>query len=331
MISITLFFFVGGAAAVLFRLELMTPARRLVDSETYNKLFTLHGVIMVFFFLIPVDSGRARQFLVPLMIGARDLAFPRLNLASWYIFMLGGRVDRGRDRRRRRRHGLDVLHAVQQHLHQHERHSHGARHVHRRVFVDPHRPEFHRHHAHDAGARADLVSPAAVRLVALRDEPDHGAGHAGAGDHAAAGGARARSGHSAFSIRRSGGDPLLFQHLFWFYSHPAVYIMVLPGMGVISEIVACFSRKRIFGYTFIAFSSLAIAVLGFLVWGHHMFVSGQSVYAGHGVFVPEHAGGDSVGDQGVQLDGHAVQGLDLAATRRCCTRWGSSACSRWAG
>jgi cytochrome c oxidase subunit I len=77
-----------------------------------------------------------------------------------------------------------------------------------------------------------------------------------------------------------GGDPLLFQHLFWFYSHPAVYIMILPGMGVMSELITCFSRKRIFGYSFIAFSSLAIAILGFLVWGHHMFVSGQSVYAG---------------------------------------------------
>jgi cytochrome c oxidase subunit 1 len=77
-----------------------------------------------------------------------------------------------------------------------------------------------------------------------------------------------------------GGDPVLFQHLFWFYSHPAVYIMILPGMGVISELVPCFSRKRIFGYSFIAISSLAIAVLGFLVWGHHMFVSGQSIYAG---------------------------------------------------
>jgi cytochrome c oxidase subunit 1 len=77
-----------------------------------------------------------------------------------------------------------------------------------------------------------------------------------------------------------GGDPLLFQHLFWFYSHPAVYIMILPGMGVVSEVVACYSRKRIFGYKFVAFMSLSIAFLGFLVWGHHMFVSGQSIYAG---------------------------------------------------
>ncbi len=96
-----------------------------------------------------------------------------------------------------------------------------------------------------------------------------------------------------------GGDPLLFQHLFWFYSHPAVYIMVLPAMGVISELVACFSQRRPFGYAFIGFSSFAIAVLGFLVWGHHMFVSGQSVYAGHGLLHPQLPGGASLGRQGV--------------------------------
>ena len=124
-----------------------------------------------------------------------------------------------------------------------------------------------------------------------------------------------------------GGDPILFQHLFWFYSHPAVYIMILPAMGVISEMIACFSRKRIFGYTFVAASSLPIAVLGFLVWGHHMFVSGQSVYAGAGLLVPELPGGHPLGHQGVQLDGDALQGLDLLARRRCSTPSASSACS----
>ena len=109
-----------------------------------------------------------------------------------------------------------------------------------------------------------------------------------------------------------GGDPVLFQHLFWFYSHPAVYIMILPGMGVISELVACFSRKRIFGYSFVAFASLAIAVLGFLVWGHHMFVSGQSIYAGMVFSLLELPGRHPVGDQGVQLDGDALQRLDFS-------------------
>ena len=125
-----------------------------------------------------------------------------------------------------------------------------------------------------------------------------------------------------------GGDPVLFQHLFWFYSHPAVYIMILPAMGVISEIVQAFSRKNIFGYSFIAFSSLAIAVIGFLVWGHHLFVAGQSIYAGLVFSFLSFAGRDPVGDQGLQLDGDALQGLDVAATRRCSTRSASSACSR---
>ena len=116
---------------------------------------------------------------------------------------------------------------------------------------------------------------------------------------------------------------MLFQHLFWFYSHPAVYIMILPAMGVISELVTCFSRKRIFGYeVIVAISSLAIAIIGFLVWGHHMFVSGQSTYAGLVFSLPQLPGGHPLRDQGLQLDGHPVQGLDLAATRRCCTRIG---------
>ena len=124
-----------------------------------------------------------------------------------------------------------------------------------------------------------------------------------------------------------GGDPVLFQHLFWFYSHPAVYIMVLPAMGVISELVSVFSRKPVFGYEFVAFSSVAIAVLGFLVWGHHLFVSTPVGLCRHGVLVPELLRGDSLGHQGFQLDRHALQGLDLLSPRRCCTPSASSACS----
>ncbi len=115
---------------------------------------------------------------------------------------------------------------------------------------------------------------------------------------------------------------MLFQHLFWFYSHPAVYIMILPGMGVISEVITCFARKRVFGYNFIAFSSLAIAVLGFLVWGHHMFVSSQSVYAGMVFSILSMIVAIPVGDQGVQLDRHPVQGIGSRSRRRCCTRSG---------
>ncbi len=109
-----------------------------------------------------------------------------------------------------------------------------------------------------------------------------------------------------------GGDPILFQHLFWFYSHPAVYIMVLPAMGVVSEIVPCFARNRLFGYTFVAFASLAIAVIGFFVWGHHMFVSGQSIYAGMIFSILQHARGGAFGGEGIQLDCHALSRLGVA-------------------
>ena len=117
---------------------------------------------------------------------------------------------------------------------------------------------------------------------------------------------------------------MLFQHLFWFYSHPVVYIMILPAMGVVSEIIPCFARKHIFGYVFIAWSSVGIAVLGFFVWAHHMFVAGQSVYSGHDFFGAQLPGGRAVGRQSLQLDGHALQRLDVASRRRCCSPWASS-------
>ena len=116
---------------------------------------------------------------------------------------------------------------------------------------------------------------------------------------------------SASSIRALGGDPVLFQHLFWFYSHPAVYIMILPPMGVISEVIACFSRKNVFGYSFVAFSSLAIAVFGFLVWAHHLFVAGISPYSALVFSFLSLRGRDSVRREDVQLDGDAVQGRHL--------------------
>ena len=124
-----------------------------------------------------------------------------------------------------------------------------------------------------------------------------------------------------------GGDPILFQHLFWFYSHPAVYIMIMPGFGVINELIPCFSRRKIFGYRFMAIAMMAIAILGFLVWGHHMFVSGQSMYAGIVFSIISFMIGDPLGHQGLQLDDHALQGIDLGSTRRCSTPWAISACS----
>ena len=214
-----------------------------------------------------------------MMIGARDLAFPRLNLLSWYIYMIGGlftlwAILSG---------GVDTgwtFYAPYSTTSSHTNVIPMALGILVTGFlVDPHRAELHRHHPPDAGPGHDLVPHAAVSLVALCHQHHFLIGHARARHHAHPGGGW----NASFSIGifdpALGGDPVLFQHLFWFYSHPAVYIMVLPAMGVVSEVIPCFARKIIFGYHFIAFSSVAIAVLGFLVWGHHMFVAGQSVYA----------------------------------------------------
>jgi cytochrome c oxidase subunit 1 len=279
MIAITFFFVLGGAAAVLFRLELMTPQGDLVLPETYNKLFTLHGIIMVFFFLIPAVPAVIGNFVLPMMIGARDLAFPRLNLASWYIFVLGGLftvwailaggVDTGWTfyTPYSSTYGntavvaaalgvfivgfSSILTALNFIVTTHTMRAPGMTWFRLPLFVWAH---------YATSLVIVLGTPVLAITVALV-------------------GIERTFGVGIFDPAL-GGDPLLFQHLFWFYSHPAVYIMVLPSMGVVSELITCFSKKRVFGYRFIAFSSLAIAVLGFLVWGHHMFVSGQSMYAG---------------------------------------------------
>jgi cytochrome c oxidase subunit 1 len=277
--SITVFFLIGGLFAVMIRLELITPQGDLMQSETYNKMFTMHGLVMIFFFLIPSIPAVLGNFLIPLMIGARDLAFPRINLASWYIYIIGGiftlwavvngGVDTGWTFYTPYSStysntnvmaaalgvfitgfssiltGLNFLVTI------HKMRAPGLTWFRLPLFV----------WAHYATSLIFVlgtpVVSAAILLVALE-----------------------RALNIGIFDPALGGDPVLFQHLFWFYSHPAVYIMILPGMGVISEIITCFSRKRVYGYKFIAYSSLGIAVLGFLVWGHHMFVSSQSVYAG---------------------------------------------------
>ncbi len=277
--TITMFFFVGGAAAVLFRLELLTPQADLVQTETYNKLFSLHGIIMIFLFLIPAIPATLGNFLVPMMIGARDLAFPRLNLASWYVFVLSGLFILGA----MIAGGVDtgwtfytpysstysntyvvatalgafiagfstIMTALNFIVTIHTMRAPGLTWFRLPLFI----------WAHYATSLIILLGTPvlAISIVLVGLERIFGLG---------------------IFDPRIGGDPILFQHLFWFYSHPAVYIMILPAMGVISELVTCFARKRIFGYSFIAFSSIAIAVVGFFVWGHHMFVSGQSVFAG---------------------------------------------------
>ena len=278
LISITFFFCVGGAAALVMRLELLTPAGDLVQSETYNRLFTLHGVMMVFFFLIPGIPAVLGNFLIPIMVGARDLAFPRLNLASWYMYMAGatlalvatvmGGVDTGwtfyTPYSSTYANGNVILTAVGAFLAGfssiftglnfivtiHKMRAPGMTWFRLPLFVWAH---------YAAGLVMVLATPVvAVTLLLVGLERLAGVG---------------------IFDPAMGGDPVLFQHLFWFYSHPAVYIMILPAMGVISELITCFSRRRVFGYPFIAMSSLAIAALGFLVWGHHMYVSSQSVYA----------------------------------------------------
>ena len=279
MISITLFFFIGGAAAVLFRVHLLTPRGALFHPETYNKLFTIHGVIMVFFFLVPSIPAVMGNFLVPLMIGAKDLAFPRLNLASWYIYMAGGILTAyaaiaG---------GIDT----------------GW------TFYTPYSTMFSNTNVIAAAAGVFIAGFSSILtglnfIVAIHKMRAPGLtwfrlplfiwSMYATSVIMVLGTPVLAMTLTLLAIERIfrigifdpalGGDPLLFQHLFWFYSHPAVYIMILPSMGVVSEIIPCFARKRPFGYKFIALASVGIAMLSFLVWGHHMFVSGQSMYGG---------------------------------------------------
>jgi len=276
--AVTVFFFVGGAMAVLIRLELATPAGDLVSDETYNKLFTMHGVMMVFFFLIPAIPSVLGNFLVPIMIGAKDLAFPKLNLASWYIYIVGGLftlyalvtggVDTGwtfytpfstvssTSNVIPTALGIfitgfsSILTGLNFIVTIHRMRAPGMTWFRMPLFL----------WSTYATSLINVLGTPVIAITVLLVAAE-------------------RVFHFGFFDPKVGGDPVLFQHLFWFYSHPAVYIMVLPAMGVISELVAAFCRKQVYGYSFVAFASIAIAVLGFLVWGHHMFVAGESVYA----------------------------------------------------
>jgi cytochrome c oxidase subunit I len=277
-VSITIFFFIGGVAIGLVRLELISPNGLFLTSDEYNRLFTLHGIIMVWFFLVPSIPATMGNFLLPLMIGAEDVAFPRLNLISWYLYVVGaaftvyvlisGGVDTGW------------------------------------TFYPPFSSEYSHSNVVAAAAGVFVVgfssiatgvnflttihmlrapgmtwfrlplfvwSLYTVSLVMVLATP------------VLAMSLLLISAERLFGLpifdAAHGGDPILFQHLFWFYSHPAVYIMILPAMGVVSEVFACFSRKRVFGYAFMVYALFSIAVIGFMVWGHHMFVAGQSPMA----------------------------------------------------
>jgi len=279
LFSVSFFFMIGGTFAAMIRLELTSPSGVFLESETYNKIFSAHGIVMIFLFLVPAIPAVFGNFLMPIMIGARDLAFPRMNLMSWYVFMIGailvmtglitGGVDTGWTFYTPYSSlysntqvsvviigiffagfasimtGLNFIVTV------HKMRAPGMTWFRLPLFVWS---------MYAVSVVMLLGTPViAITLLLVFAE---------------------RTLHLGVFSPELGGDPVLFQHMFWFYSHPAVYIMILPAFGVISELMAAFSRKRVFGYHFVAFSSLAIAALGFLVWGHHMFVSSQSMYQG---------------------------------------------------
>jgi cytochrome c oxidase subunit 1 len=279
LVSVSVFFALGGLMAVLIRMELATPDGDLFQPDVYNRLFTMHGVLMIFFFLIPGVPAVLGNFLIPLMIGAKDLAFPRINLLSWYLYTIGGAftlwallhggVDTGWTFYTPLSTnyvntavltvgvgvfiagfssiltGLNFIVTI------HRMRAPGLTWFRLPLFV----------WSSYATSIIQILGTPVVAIAILLVAAE-------------------RALHIGVFDPKLGGDPVLFQHLFWFYSHPAVYIMILPSMGVISELIAAFARKPIFGYKFVAFASIGIAVLGFLVWGHHMFVAGQSIYAG---------------------------------------------------
>jgi cytochrome c oxidase subunit 1 len=270
----TLFFFLlGGIFALLIRIKLMYPGQAIFSNQTYNVLFTLHGSVMIFLFIIPGIPSGLGNFFIPLLIGARDVAFPRLNLASYWVFVAGilvilGSLFRPMDTgwtfytpysaktganiaflsfgiflvgMSSILTGLNFIVTV---------------HKLRAPGMTWHRLPLFIWGMYATSIIQVVATPVVgITFLLLAMERLFGVG---------------------FFDPAKGGDPLLFQHFFWFYSHPVVYVMILPAMGVISEVIPVFSRKPIFGYRAIAYSSLAIAFLGFLVWGHHMFVSGMS-------------------------------------------------------
>lgn len=275
----TLFFFlIAGLLAVALRTELFTPGQDFMSAQTYNKVYTLHGAIMVFLFIIPSVPAAMGNILMPLMIGARDVAFPRINLLSYYIFVAGalfliaalvtGSLDTGWTfyTPYSTSTGTSVVLAVTGVFIAgfssiltgvnfvttiHKMRAPGVTWNRMPLFV----------WAIYATALIQVMATPVLAITLLLVFVERMLG-IGIFDPAL------------------GGDPVLFQHFFWFYSHPAVYIMVLPGFGIVSELLTVHSRKHIFGYRAIALSSVAIAVISFIVWGHHMFVSGQSELAG---------------------------------------------------
>ncbi|MGB1274488.1 MAG: cytochrome c oxidase subunit I, partial [Nannocystaceae bacterium] len=276
--SVLFFFMVAGILAITLRTELFTPGQDFMSAQTYNKVFTLHGAIMVFLFIIPSVPAALGNFLLPLMLGAKDVAFPKLNLLSFYVFsvaaimfiatLLLGSLDTGwtfYTPYSATTGGAatlavfavfiagfsSILTGVNFVTTVHRMRAPGQTWDRLPLFVWA---------IYATAVIQVLATPVlAITVLLLGLERILGIG---------------------IFDPALGGDPVLFQHFFWFYSHPAVYIMILPGFGIISELLTVHSRKHIFGYKAIALSSVAIAIISFLVWGHHMFVSGQSELAG---------------------------------------------------
>ncbi|MFA5804254.1 MAG: cbb3-type cytochrome c oxidase subunit I [Melioribacteraceae bacterium] len=276
MIAIMTFFIVGMIIGLLMRLELIAPGHTIMSAQTYNTLFTLHGVIMIFLFIIPGLPAIFGNFFLPIQIGAADVAFPRLNLLSWYIYMIGailvlvslflpgGPIDTGwtfyipYSVRSTTNVSMalfaafvlgfsSILTGINFVTTVHRLRAPGMGFFKMPLFV----------WATYATAWIQIIATPVIAITILLVIIERAFG-VGIFDPAL------------------GGDPILFQHMFWIYSHPAVYIMILPAMGVVSEIIPTFSRRTIFGYKQIAYSSLAIAFIGYLVWAHHMFSSGMS-------------------------------------------------------
>ena len=271
LISILSAFFLGGMFALAVRIELIAPGETIVNADTYNQLFTLHGAVMIFLFIIPGIPAALGNVVLPLMLGAKDVAFPRLNLASWWMWIFGAvlsvvTLSTG---------GLDtgwtfytpystttstsvipivtgvfilgfssIFTGLNFVVTMHKLRPKGMTWFRMPLFLWA---------LYGTAVLQVLATPVlGITLMLLIAERVMGLG---------------------IFDPALGGDPVLFQHFFWFYSHPAVYIMILPAMGVISEVISIDSRKHIFGYRFIAISSVTLAVLSFLVWGHHMFTT----------------------------------------------------------
>lgn len=274
LVAVLSSFLLGGLFALALRVELLTPGPTIMSHDFYNHMFTLHGAVMTFLFVIPGIPGALGNFVLPIMLGAKDVAFPRMNLGSFYLWVfgavfflaaiVGGGLDTGWTFYTPYSTttsssvllagigvfilgfssiftGLNFIVTV------HTLRPPGMTWMKMPLFL----------WALYATAIIQVLATPVLGITVLLLAAERLLG-IGVFDPAL------------------GGDPVLFQHFFWFYSHPAVYIMILPAMGIVSELISTFSRKHIFGYRFIAFSSLAIALLGFLVWGHHMFTSGQS-------------------------------------------------------